>query len=96
MIQNNYDVQIALFSGHPKVELVLARAKTIHIHAVESAPFLVTLIDYGLSEKAHMKFFMEGSYFVYNDYAGTDVFHRFTLELEVHEKRYYDKQIVTR
>lgn len=96
MIQNNYDVQVALFSAHVKVELVLTRVKTIHIHAVEPAPFVAILNDYGVVEKTNMRFFTESTYYVYNDYAGTDVFQRLISELGVHEKRYYVKQMLTR
>jgi hypothetical protein len=96
LIQNSHDVQMSVFSPHIKVEVVLTRVKIVHIHVVEAASFLDVLSEYGLSEKPDMRFFIEGPYYVYNDYAGTDVFSQLISDLQVHEKRYYEKQQVIR
>ena len=92
LIQNNHDVKVSIFSGFPKVELIVTRIKTIDIHVVEPVPFVEVLEAYGLREKPKMRFFFEGAYYAYNDYAGTDTFFRLTSELEVHEKRFYEKR----
>ena len=92
MIQNNHDLKVSVFSAFPKVELIVTRVKTINIHVVEPVPFIEVLEEYGLREKPQMRFFIEGTYYAYNDYAGTDTFFRLTSELEVHEKRFYEKR----
>ncbi|MBN1559887.1 hypothetical protein JW998_06525 [candidate division KSB1 bacterium] len=92
LIQDSHDVQMSVFSPHVKAEVVLPQVKLIHIHAVEPAPFLEVLAEYGLQEKPEMRFFIEGPYYAYNDYANSDLFARLISELEVHEKRFYDKQ----
>lgn len=91
LLQNNYDVAMALFSTNPKVELVLTREKTLHLHAVDSKPFLSTLARNGFKNMADLRFFTEGPYYVYNDYTGTTIMHELISELEVHEKRFYEK-----
>ncbi|MBN1560709.1 hypothetical protein JW998_10695 [candidate division KSB1 bacterium] len=92
LIQDSYDVQMSAFSPHVRAEVVLPQVKLVHIHAAEPAPFLEVLAEYGLQEKPEMRFFIEGPYYAYDDYAGSDLFSRLISELEVHEKRFYEKQ----
>ncbi len=96
LLQNNYDVAMSVFSNNPKVEVVLTRMKALHIHAVDPKPFISALKDNGLREKHNLRFFTEEAYYVYNDFADSGVMHQLTSELDVHEKRFYDKESMTR
>jgi hypothetical protein len=96
LLQNNYDVAMSVFSKTSKVELVLTQVKTLQIHVVDADPFISTLRENGLPEKPDLRLFTEEAYYVYNDYKGTGIMYELTSQLEVHEKRFYDKEPVTR
>ncbi len=96
MLQNNYDVQVSIFAGEKKVELFLTRAKFLSIHTVEPQAFFAVLHEFGIAEKPALRYFTEEPHYVFNDYAGTDVVHRLTADMDVHEKRFYEKEAVAR
>ena len=92
MILNNADIVTSLFSTEIKVEIVLSQAKTVHIHAVETAPFVRCLRDYGLSEKPDMHFIYEDAHYLYSDAAVSGEFFQMVKSFGYDEKRFYEKE----
>ena len=92
MILNSADIETSLFAAEEKVEIVLSKVKTIHIHAVETMPFVKILHDYGISEKTDMRFIYEDEHYLFNDYADSGEFFRMVKAFGYDEKRYYEKE----
>ncbi len=92
MIVNNADIVPTLFSTEIKVEIILSQARTIHIHAVEPAPYIGCLHEYGVTEKPDMHFIYEDAYFLHSDDAVSKEFFNMVHSFGYDEKRFYEKE----